>query len=148
MTEPLKLVTTRTDEETNEAVDGFPFTLGRDTDDTPQGKPSDPRVFQARRPKMATMIRLGRQVGDVELETLTLGSMVGVFDDLMDAILDEDDRTYIRAKMDDPDSDWDLDLLVPLLQVVRDRWWPERPTGRSAESRGPQRKRGKRSTVR
>lgn len=148
MTEPLSLVTTRTDEEQADAGDSFPFTLGRDTDGTPEGQPPDPRVFTARKPKMSTMLRLGREVGGVDLEQATLGSMVGVFDDLIDAVLDADDRKYVRDKMDDPDSNWDLDMLVPLLQTVREKWWPERPTGRSGGSSGPQRKRGKRSTVR
>lgn len=148
MTEPMQLVTTKTDEEQAEQSDTFPFTLGRDTDDSPAGQPADPRVFTARRPKMATMLRLGRMSDGIDLETATLGSMVGVFDDLLDAILAKDDREYVRGRMDDPDSDWDLDMLVPLLEVVREKWWPERPTGRSAASGGPQRKRGKRSTVR
>lgn len=148
MTEPIQLVTTKTDEEQSEASDSFPFTLGRDTDDTPEGKPADPRVFTARKPKMATMLNLGRSVDGMELESATLGSMVGVLDDLLKAICAPDDKAYIDDKMGDSESDWDLDMLVPLLEVVRSKWWPERPTGRSGESSGPQRKRGKRSTAR
>jgi hypothetical protein len=143
-----ELVTARTTEETTEAVDSFPFRLARDTDDTPEGQPSDPRVFLARKPKMAIMLKLGRMVDGVDLETITLGDMTGVFDDLLRAICAPDDKAYIDAKMEDPESDWDLDMLVPLLEKVREKWWPDRPTGRSAGSRGPQRKSGKRSTVR
>ena len=147
--QPIPLVTTRTDEEQAEVDAGqFPFTLGRDTDGTPGHPDPDPRVFTARKPKMATMLKLGRMVEGVELESAVLRDMVGVFDDLLKAICGPDDRAYIDGKMADPESDWDLDMLVPLLEVVKDKWWPSRPTGRSGGSRGPQRKRGRPSTVR
>ena len=135
-----------------EVADRVAFTLGRpepaggwreSEEDTKARAERESHVFLMHMPKLSIIIRLARDA-DVD-DTM---SMMGVFDDFIDSALDREDRQYLRAQLQDPDSDWDYDLLLPISDIARERWYPTRPTGRSSGSAGPQRRSGKRSTVR
>lgn len=118
--------------------DEFPFTLGR------AGEPVEgAKVLIARRPKAAVLMRLA----SVDPHTKDLSTMVRVIDTFLDHVLDKESREYVRGRFDDPDDDWDVDLLVPVINACKARWYG-RPTGRATGSSGSPNSRGKRSTAR
>lgn len=134
-----------------EVADRVPFTLGRpepaggwqeDDVDAEARKARESHVFLMHMPKLSIIVRLAREADPSD----SMG-MMGVFDDFIDSALDRDDRRFLRSQLKDPDSDWDYDLLLPVSDIARERWYPNRPTGRSSGSAGPQRSGGKRSTV-
>lgn len=142
----------RDEELTAEAADVVLFDLGRpappggwreDAETAKARAERESHVFTMHRPKLSIIVRLARDANPEDAM-----SMMGVFDDFIDSALPRPDRTYLREQLADPDSDWDYDLLLPVFDIARDRWYPDRPTGRSSGSAGPQRRSGKRSTVR
>lgn len=107
-----------------------PFTLGDDT-----------YVFTARRPKAAVLVPLVRRA-ESEDET----QMALLCEDFIDAVLVPESRTYLRKRLQDPDSTWDYDVLVPVIEALTAQWF-QRPTRRSSGSARRPSSRGKRSTA-
>jgi len=127
------------EEATLEGPDSFQFTLGREHDPVEGAK-----VLTARRPKTAVLMRLAV----VDPNSKDIATIVRVVDTFLDNVLDRESRDYIRGRFDDPDDDWDFDLVIPVINACKARWYGGRPTGRATGSSGSPSSRGKRSTGR
>lgn len=116
--------------------DLFQFTLGRRTEPT-----KGARVLTGRRPKAAVLM----QLAIVDPNTKDLGTIAHVINTFLDHVLDKPSRDFVRSRFLDPDDDWDVDMLVPVIQACKARWYGGRPTGRATGSSGSPGSRGSRS---
>jgi hypothetical protein len=122
--------------EPTEVDDGsFYFTLARpnndDASDPAYIAPEDRHVLHARRPKTAVLMNMAT----LDPDKMSLPDMLRITDQFITFALDKPSREYLRAQLDDPDSDWDVDMLVPFINHGKARWL-RRPTGRATGSSG------------
>lgn len=110
----------------------IPFRLG-----------DDPQILYSRRPKYAIIMRLSK-LADSKDPAVRF-SMV---DEFMVAALDKDSREYLQERFEDPDDEWDYEVLTPVIEQLGARWFPKVPPGRSGGSGRTQNRSGRRSTVR
>lgn len=119
--------------------DLFQFTLGRKDEPVAGAK-----VLTGRRPKAWVLM----QLAIVDPKTKDLSVIAGVINTFLDNVLDQPSRDYVRSRLLDPDDLWDVDMLVPVIQACKARWYGGRPTGRATGSSGSPGNRGRRSTGR
>lgn len=103
----------------------------------------DPTVLVSYRPKYAVLMRLVR-LSDSADQTATLK----LVDEFIEVALDPESAEYLRGKFEDPECDWDYDVLIPIITQLTRRWFPKSPAGRSPGSRSTPTRTGRRSTVR
>lgn len=102
----------------------------------------DLTILVARRPKAALIMKLYRLT-----ESASMVQQLESIDVFIDTTMDADSAAYLRDRFEDPDDEWDYDVLTPVIKALTAQWF-DRPTGRSsASSRRPSRS-GRRSTVR
>lgn len=116
----------------------FAFTLGR-PDEPVEGA----RILYAQRPKTAIVMDWAMLDPD-EQDPRVIIPLVRQF---IDTVLVAESREYVWGRLRDPDDRWDIDLLVPLINRLKARWYG-RPPGRATGSSGSPGTRGPRSTGR
>lgn len=105
----------------------------------------DPTIYQARRPKMAVLLTMANALMD-DGDPI---KQAAAFDGLMAKILEPESEAALRARLEDPDDDLDLDSpnIETMFRTLVGLWYG-RPTGKPAGSpRSPSRT-GRRSTAR
>lgn len=127
------------DEDEDTDPDVFQFTLGR-RDEPTQGA----KVLTGRRPKSWVLM----QLAIVDPNTKDMGTIANVLNTFLDHVLDQESRDYVRSRFLDPDDDWDVDMLLPVINACKSRWYGGRPTGRATGSSGSPGSHGPRSTGR
>jgi len=97
------------------------------------------RLF-ARKPKSVSFIGL--------TDTMEMDGVDAIKGTLrfMDEALLPESRDHIQARLDDPDDDFDVDNVVPILNWVIEEF-TNRPTGRPSPPPQPRRRTGSRSTA-
>lgn len=103
----------------------------------------DPRILYSRRPKYAIIMRLLRIT-----ESKDPTVQYTLVDEFLEAALDTGSRDYLRDRFEDPDDEWDYEVLIPVIEQLGGRWFPGVPPGRSGGSGRTQNRSGRRSTVR
>lgn len=105
----------------------------------------DEEDLHAVRPKQAVLVRVVTDLGD--LDGMDGLAAAGALDAIMRKVFDADTVAYLDERFQDEEDDLDLDVLEPILKALIGVWYGG-PTGRRPGSSGPQRQRGRRSTVR
>ena len=104
----------------------FTFTLGRKGD-----APEDARLLYAHRPKTAILM----QFATIDPKSQDIGLLVNMTNLFLDSVLDRASRDYVRSRLLDPDDNWDIDMLVPVIHRLKGRWYG-RPTGPATGASG------------
>lgn len=104
----------------------------------------DGEKLSARRPKTAAFLALAdTQDSQNPIDQVRA---VKVF---MDECLVPDSRDHIQDRLDDPDDEFDLDDIVPIINwLIEELSTTSRPTGRPTASSGRPKRTGSRSTAR
>ena len=120
------------DEDRDRSNDHVPFQLA-----------GDDTIYEARRPKIAVLLRCVKALGDDQDEL----AQVAAFDDLLDRILEPESAAALRERLEDDDDDLDLDSpgIANMFQTLVGLWYG-RPTGRRPASRRSPSRTGRRST--
>lgn len=115
----------------------FYFTLARpnndDASDPAYIAPENRRVLHARRPKTAVLMN----IATLDPDKMDLPTILRVTDQFITYALDKPSREYLRAQLDDPDCDWDVDMLVPFINHAKARWFRRPPGGATGSSGSP-----------
>lgn len=127
------------EDEDTDPRDLFHFTLGRKDEPTKGAK-----LLTGRRPKSWVLM----QLAIVDPNTKDMGTIANVLNTFLDHVLDQESRDYVRSRFLDPDDDWDVDMLLPVINACKARWYGGRPTGRATGSSGSPGSHGTRSTGR
>lgn len=113
----------------------FYFTLARPNNDDASSPeyiaPEKRQVLHARRPKTAVLMN----IATLDPDNVPLEQMLLVVNQFIDFALDKPSREYLRGRLNDPDCDWDVDMLVPFINHGKARWF-RRPPGRATGSSG------------
>lgn len=107
---------------------------------TPFRVGDDPTILVARLPKSAVLINMVKAADDPDPLKQAM-----VVEDFMDGALLPDSAAYLRRRFTDPDDDWDYDVLIPIINQLKERWGLG-PTGSRTGSAKPPARRGGRST--
>lgn len=106
----------------------------------------DSTVLYAVKPKQGVLLALGRSVASLE-ETEDPAVQMAAYDQFMDVVLAPETRVYLESKFADPDHEWDLPILEPVMKGLIGAWFAG-PTGARPGSAPSPRATGKRSTGR
>lgn len=116
---------------------------------SPHAKPvpfrigDDDRILVSYRPKYGSVMALLRLA-----ESKDPAEQFKLVDVFMDVALDADSADYLRDRFEDPEDEWDYDVLVPVIQRLTGVWFPKSQRGSSPGGRATPRRTGRGSTVR
>lgn len=101
----------------------------------------DPFIFTAIRPKSAILIQLS---SIDEGDPMQLARAASQF---INAVFDKESKDYLWGRLLDPEDDWDYDVLIPVIDTLKERWF-KRPPGSRPGSAKQRRRSGPSSTAR
>lgn len=105
----------------------------------------DGELYYAKRPKGGQLMALARGMQDAD--NMTEIEQVQILDSFLDLCLDADTAAALRDRMEDPEDNFDVDDLIPLIDALQ-AVWGKGPAARPRSSSSRRRTTGRASTAR